>query len=253
MTEALEKAGIAAVDKFLDTWNSRDPEAWAGSLNYPHVRPSPFGAVQVAPMKEDYVAAVNYNKVVDSGWDHSEWDYKKVVHTSAKKIHVAGQWSRYNSKGDVILTTPIVYVCTLVDGSWGIQSRFGSDFAHEDIDTSGFATRGLKLVTDFVHNHRNNNKAACAELLNYPHYGIGVGELTETNSLAEFDLTNASMEIESLYALQTGQHSMNVGVELCISNEDEPRSGVLSITNREGHLGIQAWSILNPNDTGESD
>lgn len=29
MTQDLEKIGLDAVDKFITTWNSRDPERWA--------------------------------------------------------------------------------------------------------------------------------------------------------------------------------------------------------------------------------
>ncbi|MDO9476946.1 MAG: hypothetical protein Q7L07_09550, partial [Pseudohongiella sp.] len=31
-------SAMAALDEFMLTFNSRDPVAWAGSLNYPHVR-----------------------------------------------------------------------------------------------------------------------------------------------------------------------------------------------------------------------
>lgn len=259
MSDELEQAGLDAVNKFLDTWNGRDPNAWAASLNYPHVRPSPFGPVRVAQTKEDYIAGVDYQRVIDTGWDHSEWDYTQVLHTSPRKVHVAGQWSRYNEHGDVILTTPIVYICTLMDGNWGIQSRFGSDYADEDTDSTGFASRGLNLVQDFVTHHGSGSTAACAELLNYPHFDIGIGELNETKQPSEFRLTDVAMSIESLQALQTGLYSMNIGIELNISNGTETQllQGIIHVNNRkpaedrEPHLGIQAWSILNPNEQTE--
>ena len=78
----LEEAGLAAVDKFITTRNSRNAETWASSLNFPHVRPSPIGEIRVADTPEIYIAAVNYDQVIKSGWDHSEWDYKHVIHTS---------------------------------------------------------------------------------------------------------------------------------------------------------------------------
>ena len=36
-------ADRGATERFLATWNTRDPEQWAGSLNYPHARPSAAG------------------------------------------------------------------------------------------------------------------------------------------------------------------------------------------------------------------
>jgi hypothetical protein len=251
--EDLEQAGTDAVDRFLNTWNSRDIESWASSLNFPHVRPSPFGPVNVVTTPEDYVAAFDYQSVIESGWDHSEWDYKHVLQISARKIHVAGQWSRYSAAGEVILTTPIVYVCTKIDDRWGIQSRFGADYVDEDSDTTGMMKRGLNLVYDFANHHTSGNREACAELLNYPHFNIGVGEINLTDSPESFQLADIKMSIESLIAIQTGQHSMNAAIELNVSNHEGTHlmQGVINVNDRDGHLGIQGWSILNPNEPAE--
>ena len=245
---ALEQAGLEATDRFIATWNSRDPEAWSGSLHYPHVRPAPVGPIRVAETREDYIAAVNYQPVIDSGWDHSEWDYRHVLHTCPDRIHVAGQWSRYTRDGRVILTTPVMYICTLVDGNWGIQSRFGADYVDEDTDTSGFLTRGMNLIHDFINNQNNGNQAASAELLNYPHFNIGVGALTQTDQPEDFRLAGVPLKVESMLALHTGLHAMNIGIELLLEGADGPRrlQGVVHLHDRDNHLGIQAWSLLDP-------
>ena len=52
MAQDLEQIGLDAVDYFIETWNSRDPEKWADSLNFPHVRPSPVGPVKIAATAE---------------------------------------------------------------------------------------------------------------------------------------------------------------------------------------------------------
>ncbi len=250
--EDLEQAGLDAVDRFIDTWNSRDAERWAGSLHFPHVRPSPIGEIRVAPNADDYIAManVNYQKTIDSGWDHSEWDYKHVLHTSPRKIHVAGQWSRYDSDGNVILTTPIVYICTKVDGQWGIQSRFGSDYAGEDFDNTELMGRGLALVQDYINQHNSGVSEAAAELLNYPHFEINVGELDITDSVTDFERVDVTYQLENLMAVQTGQHSMNAAVDVTVSSPAGSRlmQGAVNINNRDGHLGIQAWSFLDPNE-----
>lgn len=247
MNDKLEQIGLDAVDKFIDTWNTRDADKWADSLNFPHVRPSPFGPIQVAQDSDEYVSRVDFSRVVETGWDHSEWDYKQVIHTSVSKIHVAGQWSRYNDDGEIILTTPIVYIVTLVDGHWGIQSRFGSDYAGDD-DTTGMETRAINLIEDFILNVNNRNTKACAELLNYPHYNVGVGGLNETTSPADFSLPDSSITIDSLIALQTGNHSMNAGLDVTVTGDTGQHSmqAVINVTIRDDHLGIQAWSLLDP-------
>ncbi|MBD3646962.1 MAG: hypothetical protein HUJ31_05790, partial [Pseudomonadales bacterium] len=223
MNDKLEQTGLDAVDRFIDTWNSRDAEKWADSLNFPHVRPSPFGPIEVAGDSEEYVSRVDFSRVVETGWDHSEWDYKHVIHTSPTKIHVAGQWSRYTEGGEVILTTPIVYIVTLVDGKWGIQSRFGSDYAGDD-DTTGMETRAINLIEDFINNANNRNTKACAELLNYPHYNIGVGDLIGTTSAAEFTLPHGRIDIESLIALQTGKRSLNAAMDITVTAASGPHT-----------------------------
>ncbi len=253
MTQDLEKIGLDAVDKFITTWNSRDPERWAASLNYPHVRPSPFGPIVIARDAVEYASRVDFAKVIATGWDHSEWDYKRIIHTSPEKIHVAGQWSRYDAKGTVIHINPVVYVVTRVEGVWGIQSRFGSDHAEPDHDSSGLEDRTFKLIEDFTHHFNNNNVRACAELLNYPHYSIGVGQITEQLAPDEFKITENKISIESLQALQTGVKSINAGLDITLQKASGTQTyqAVMSVTLRDfgqvkEHLGIQAWSLLNP-------
>lgn len=245
--EDLEQIGLDAADKFITGWNSRNAELWASSLHFPHVRPSPFGPIEVSPDADIYVSSVDFKKVLESGWDHSEWDYKHVVHTCTTKIHVAGQWSRYNAGNQVILTTPITYVVTNLDGKWGIQSRFGADYAGEE-DTSGFETRVFKHLETFISHYNSGNEDTCAEMLNFPHYVIGQGNLTETLSAATFKLTDSKIRVESMMVLQAGNYSANLALELFTftGNEETYLQAVVSVTERDGHLGIQAWSLLDP-------
>lgn len=248
MTESLEDIGLKAVDRFIETWNSRNPEAWAASLNYPHVRPGPFGPLLVAADAEEYASRVDFERVIATGWDHSEWDYKHVLHTSPTKIHVVGQWHRFNKAGEKIATNPVVYIVTRVDGEWGVQSRFSADYAGED-DTTSMETRGFKLVETFVTQFNAGNVPACAELLNYPHFSIGVGRLDIVESPADYTLPGATMSIESLMALQTGKRSLNVAMDFNLRDTGRTRAmqAVLNVTERDEHLGIQAWSLLDPN------
>ncbi len=244
LPEELEQTGLKAVDYFLETWNSRDPVRWADSLNFPHVRPAASGPVRVAETVDSYIAAVDFQRTIETGWDHSEWDYRTILQTSTDKIHAAGQWSRYDDKGEVILTTPIVYIITLVADHWGIQSRFGADYAGETEDTTELTSRGLNLVQDFVNQSNAGNHQACAELLNYPHFDVGIGNLSVTDSSDEFALYDGDLNIESLQAVQTGKHSINLALELTESNTDRSLSGVVHVNDRDNHLGIQAWSFM---------
>jgi len=243
----LDAIGIEAVDAFLRTFNSRDVVAWAGSLNFPHVRPSPMGKITPFESEEHYIAAFNYDHILASGWDHSEWDYRKVIHTSAQKIHVAGQWTRYTATGERLLSTPIVYIVTQQDDKWGIQSRFGADYV-EDGDTNDMESRGFKLIHDFINRSNEGHSSACTELVNYPHYDIRAGDLNRSDNPTELILPTGMIRVNSLYAVQTGTHSMNAALDISLTTKTEKRQRqlILNLNDRDGHLGIQAWSLLNP-------
>lgn len=248
----LESIGLDAVDQFITTFNSRDASAWADTLHFPHVRPSPIGPINAIPDKEAYVAGFDFNRIIETGWDHSEWDYKHFLHKSKTKLHVAGQWSRYTSSGEKILSTPIVYIVTYLDGRWGIQSRFGSDYAGDE-DVSGFETRAFRLYETFTTHYNQGNLEACAELLNYPHFRIEPGELNELTSANDFKKGADHIQIDAMMAVQTGLKSMNLAVELTLTqgSETSTRQGVINLTDRDGHLGIQAISLLDPNASDE--
>jgi hypothetical protein len=62
-----------------------------------------------------------------TGWDHSAWDHRRVVHASPAKVHLDVQFTRYRSDGSVIGRYPAVYVVVCEEERWGIQCR--SSFA----------------------------------------------------------------------------------------------------------------------------
>lgn len=249
MTGELEKIGLDAVDKFITTWNSRDPVAWAGSLNFPHVRPAPRGPILVAADADEYISRVDFDKVVASGWDHSEWDYKHVLHTSSTKIHVVGQWSRYNAAGEKILTNPVVYIVTNDDTGWGVQSRFSADFPGDE-DTSGMEARSFKLIETWALHITNGYRDAASELINYPFFEIKVGALDETSEASGYAAPFSSVTIDSMMSVQSGLRSINVAAELTV--DDNPMQAIINVTLRDDHLGIQAISLLDPADRNQS-
>ena len=85
---------IAALDRYLETWNSHDPKRWATSLHFPHVRPGQ-GAFEVSDTPEQYPAGVNFKQTLSTGWHHSDWTARRVLHVGLDQAHVAGSWMRY--------------------------------------------------------------------------------------------------------------------------------------------------------------
>ena len=112
--------GLLALDRYLETWNSRDPARWATSLNFPHMRPGPgpVGAAQfvLSRTPAEYIANVNFEQTAETGWDHTEWVSREVLQVGLDKVHVAGTWQRYTIDGRPLTTSAVTYVVTNQDG-----------------------------------------------------------------------------------------------------------------------------------------
>ncbi len=250
----LEQIGLDAVDRFIDTFNSRDVKLWAESLNFPHARPTPGFNTRIIPDAESYISAFDYQRIIDSGWDHSEWDYKQVLHVSDDKIHVAGQWSRYNSAGVKILTTPITYIVTCSDGKWGIQSRFACDYIPED-NPAESERPAFKLIEAFVQGYNNGSLKSCATLLKYPHVEISAGNITLLEGPDDFTMQGSGhMQTDSIMAVQAGHNIVNLAIETTITNDagtDKRFQGIIQVSRTDDESGISAWSFINRNDSDQ--
>ena len=124
---ASEAAAMKALDEFMAAFNSRDPKAWAATLNYPHVRFA-SGTVRVWETEKDFAGYMDFDAFAERfGWDHSAWDSRKIFQSGENKVHIAVQFSRYDKENEKISTYESLYIVTQVDGHWGTQSR--SSFA----------------------------------------------------------------------------------------------------------------------------
>jgi hypothetical protein len=245
--EELAEAGLDAVDNFIEGFNSRDPDRWVESLNFPHIRTTPGADNHIIEDAETYVAAVDYQPIINSGWDHSAWDYKHIIHVSEHKIHVAGQWSRFNRENELIMSTPVVYVVTCMDGKWGIQARFAVDFVAEN-DLGETQRPAFKIIEAFVQGFNNKNMRSCATLLHYPHVDIRPGQIIHLTDSASFSLeSRGTMQIDSLIAVQSGNLAVNLAVEsTVVDNTGIPKTyqGMIQVTQKNDHPGINAWSVI---------
>ena len=121
-TDQAIAAAMNALDEFMLSFNARDPEAWAASLNYPHVRFA-SGTVTVWETAEEFAQTLAFERLPASGWDHSHWLSRDVSLVSAGKVHVNTIFQRFNAQNEVIGTYESLYIVTLKDGHWGTQAR----------------------------------------------------------------------------------------------------------------------------------
>ena len=121
LEEAIAGA-MGAMDAFMLGFNARDPQAWAASLNYPHVRFA-SGGVTVWESAEEFAETRVFETLPRTGWDHSHWLTRDVTLASPGKVHIATLFQRFNSDNEIIGTYQSLYIITNIDGHWGTQAR----------------------------------------------------------------------------------------------------------------------------------
>jgi hypothetical protein len=115
------------MDEFMTTFNARDPEAWAATFNYPHVRIA-SNSVRISQTADEVAANMDFTKFAENtGWHHSDWDSIEMIQAGSNKVHFAVTFSRFTADGTRLQSYESLYVVTLKEGHWGIQSR--SSFA----------------------------------------------------------------------------------------------------------------------------
>ncbi len=97
-------------------------------MSYPHVRVSADAAApRLYPTARNYAQSASWDRFKATGWVRTDGIEPVRTHESADKVHLADGWTRYTAAGERILSNRVTYVLTRIDGSWGIQARFGVD------------------------------------------------------------------------------------------------------------------------------
>jgi hypothetical protein len=124
MTEA-EAGAMACLDAFMATWNARDLTAHAATFNYPSVRIA-SGKIRMIETPASHHPQM-FERMVASGWHHSAWLRREIIHSSDDKVHFNTRFGRYREDGSVIGEYDSIYIVSKQDGHWGVQGR--SSFA----------------------------------------------------------------------------------------------------------------------------
>src|SRR5215813_13116698 len=121
----VEREVMAVLDAFYDAFNRQDARAEERTYHFPHYRlASGRMSVLDAPGAETQ-AWMNgtYKTFRESGWDHTAWDRRRIIHLSESKVHVDAEFTRYRKDGSVIGTYESLYILTKEEGRWGIKMR----------------------------------------------------------------------------------------------------------------------------------
>jgi len=249
-------AAMLALDRYLETWNSRNGALWATSLHYPHVRPG-AGAFEVSETAEQYAAGVDFAQTVRTGWDHTEWVSREVLHVGIDKVHVAGTWQRYTAEGRPQATSAITYIVTEANGHWGVQARFAAGAGVLDSQAvARSAEAGRAALAAFFDAWNAHDPAALARAIHYPHVRIGDRRVEVWPSPERFldgpepgrQRTWYQTRVDEVKAVQATANGVNLSVRTTRLGRD---GGVLSIDEgvylavlRDGLWKIQARSMM---------
>ena len=114
--------------EFMLTFNAQDPDRWAQTLLFPHVRISSGGLV-VHPSREEFVAQMDFQAFARNyNWQRSAWDRLEVIQVGPNKVHIAVQFTRYDAEQNPQASFDSLYILQRnARGQWGIRAR--SSFA----------------------------------------------------------------------------------------------------------------------------
>lgn len=257
-----EELALDAVERFIQTFNSRNPSVWAASLHYPHVRPSARSSQRVSESAEEYVAGVDFERTVSTGWERSEYDSKDVVQIGPGKAHVAGQYTRYRADGTEIWSNQVTYVVTEDSDGWGIQARFAAGFVLADDDERQRSEESaLQAVDEFLEAFNSRDAEKWAATLNYPHVRLAAENVRVWKNAEEFaagfdfdrfrEAFNwGHSEWTSTRVVQVSSEGVNVALQ---ATRYDPEGNVLHdfptlylVTLQDGHWGVRARSSFAP-------
>lgn len=252
-------AGLAALDYFQETWNTRDVAVWSRSLHFPHVRPS-AGQFSVYPTASEYVEGSRnvFKNVLALGWHRSQWENRRILHVSADKMHIAGEYARYRENGEQISTQQVTYIVTRQNGRWAIQARFGTG----KVDSGEVAAPGSgpaqAAVEEYFEKLNSLDPQALAATLHFPHVRLGASGLefwrdeeaflsgTEPGRQRTWRLTTP----DSIEPIQVGATGANFAIRcLRVNSQGETLSAydaVFLVTRRDSKWAVQARSTFAP-------
>ena len=126
MKETIKSEILKVLDAWMDAFNRLDMTAWENTYHFPHYRLA-SGSMRILNKPGEQDVARLKNTLTSTGWHHSRWDRRNIVHATESKVHVDTQFTRYRADGTVIASYESLYILTHEAGRWGIKMR--SSFA----------------------------------------------------------------------------------------------------------------------------
>lgn len=232
--------------QFFRADSAKDAEGWAAVMSYPHVRVSARGTGLYFETPAEYAAGATWSAREATGWVRSVGVEPVRVHESDDKVHLAGGWTRYNASDEPILRNRVTYILTRIDGSWGIQARFGTDSFREGEAVDAAAPIGI------VGEHLDRLAAADFDTaggsVSHPLVDVGIGHVDRYRDHAEVveGLTAAAgrpRAVLDVHAVQAGARGAVVAASWEGTDGDRVQA-VFLVGRLEGAWRIGGRSII---------
>ena len=229
--------------EFFRADSAKEAEAWAAVMSYPHVRVSGAGRVDYYETAAEYAARASWEAREATGWVRSRGIEPVRLQESDDKVHLAGGWTRFNADDEPILSNRVTYILTRVEGSWGIQARFGTDsFAEaESFDVSAAVGVVERHLEDLV----RGDLDAVVGAFEFPLVNVGVGQVVQHADAADVRsalvAAPSPIEVEEVSAAQTRRDGVVVAARW-LAEQEIRTSAVFLVARREDRWRIVGFS-----------
>ena len=251
-----------AVRRFIEAWNTREPAAFAATLQYPHVRPTADFDGRVFADDAAYAVTIDFDQVLATGWDRSMLDAATVVQAGERQAHVAGRYTRLRADGSAIFSNQVLYVVTENDGSIGIRARLAAGLDDlSEAEQKANAEAAVAAVERYLDAFNARDEVAMTAALLFPHVRVGRDGVRAWESAGEhmegfdFDAFAERLgwersEADSMEAVQIGARGVNVAVRITRYAVGGARihsfDTIYLVTEQDGRWGIRAGAAIAP-------
>jgi hypothetical protein len=206
----------------------------------------------------EYIKGVSFEKTLATGWHHSEWVSRRLIHVGDDKAHIAGAWQRYTADGKPLIGSVITYIVTKQAGRWGVLSRFAAGASGLDATASGTNAESARAaVAAYFKVWNSHDHEALAAAIHYPHVRVDDrGDVEVWPSASEFlsgseparQRTWFETRLDDLQVIQVSADGTNVAIRSSRRDRDgrvlSDAEAVVLVVRRDNVWRVQAVSTM---------
>jgi hypothetical protein len=114
------EAAMACLDLFMKGFNARDVALYDQAFNFPSVR---FASNNLRIINKGDQKPAMFDNLQNTGWDHSAWRKREVIHAGPDKVHIDTNFARYRKDGSILGGYDSIYIVNNEGGRWGVKIR----------------------------------------------------------------------------------------------------------------------------------